>query len=625
MFKESCITVVVHLKYLFNKILSTGQYPDKWCEAILTPIHKKGSINDENNYRGIALLCIMSKIFTKVINNRLTKWAQDENKMYEEQGGFLKGKSTVDQIFVLYAMASNYLTKSKGRFYCVFVDFSKAFDTVPHSHLFYKLIKDGLHGKTLKVLQNMYSKLKTCVQSNDGLTELFDCSVGTRQGCMLSPFLFIFYLNELIEMCKENLCQGIYISEDAPNICMLLYADDLANCGDTVGRVQHQLNVLADFCYKWGLSANLQKTQVMIFRNGGIIKKKEKFYLNGVKIEPTTYYKYLGLLFSSSLKWTKARQTLATQAQRGMVILNKMLNKCGHVPASVAFTMFDKMIVPILTYAAEIWGFEYSKEIEQVHHKFCKRVLGVSNQTCNIAALGELGRYPLYCIYVKKCLKFWLKLIKMDNTRYPKACYNMLLNLDENGRTNWVTHVKNVLCQNGFGYVWHAQEVGCEESFILKFVQRIKDCKFQEWVSEINDKEKLRTYKLFKSLLDPEKYLQIIQVRKHAIALARFRTSSHTLEIEMGRRSQTPSDLRYCKLCKRAKNINLVENEYHVVMSCSSYNKLRFNLLPIKYCKHPSIENFILLMKDENPEIISSLALFIYKMFSERAHLLSLL
>ena len=92
-------------------------------------------------------------------------------------------------------------------------------------------------------------------------SDFFNCSVGTRQGCMISPFLFIFYLNELVRTCAE--LPAIYINEDHKNLNMLLYADDLVIIGDQVGRVQKLLDALELFCKKWGLSVNMNKTKAI--------------------------------------------------------------------------------------------------------------------------------------------------------------------------------------------------------------------------------------------------------------------------------------------------------------------------------------------------------------------------
>ena len=146
---------------LFNKLIETGVYPDEWCSAIIFPIHKKGDVNIPDNYRGISLISCVSKVFTNILNNRLVSWADVNEKMYDVQAGFRKGKSTIDHIFVLQSLIDKYLSKEKGRFYSVFVDFSKAFDSVPHRHLFYSLLNEDLHGRVVNLLRDMYSKLRS--------------------------------------------------------------------------------------------------------------------------------------------------------------------------------------------------------------------------------------------------------------------------------------------------------------------------------------------------------------------------------------------------------------------------------------------------------------------------------
>ena len=89
---------------------------------------------------------------------------------------------------------------------------------------------------------------------------------------------------------------------------MLLFADDLVNCADTVGKLQIMIKKLDEFCIKWGLRVNLEKTKVMLFRNEGMIRKNEKWFLNGVELKLCTYYKYLGLTMSNCLCWGKQQK-----------------------------------------------------------------------------------------------------------------------------------------------------------------------------------------------------------------------------------------------------------------------------------------------------------------------------
>ena len=167
----------------------------------------------------ISLLCTVSKIFTKILNNRLLTWAEENNKLDEGQSAYRKGRSTIDNLFTLNALGQKYLSRRGGRLYCVFVDFSRAFDSIPHAHLWYRLINIGIHGKTLRVLRSMYSKLKLkCVKTNSGLTELFECLLGTRQGCMISPLLFILYIDELVNMLAACGTPGIFVNDSVSSL-----------------------------------------------------------------------------------------------------------------------------------------------------------------------------------------------------------------------------------------------------------------------------------------------------------------------------------------------------------------------------------------------------------------------
>ena len=206
--KNSKLIVVPYLYKLFNKMLEHKFFPELWSQALIVPIHKKGSAHEPNNYRGISLLSCLGKIFTKIMNKRLVRWSENNDKFYDVQGGFMKGKSTIDQIFIFQSVISKYLSKKKGRFYSVFVDFTKAFDSIPHLKLYYSLLKGGIHGRLINILRDMYSKLVSCVKAVDGtISESFKCLVGTRQGCVVSPFLFIFYLNEFISQVETNNCR----------------------------------------------------------------------------------------------------------------------------------------------------------------------------------------------------------------------------------------------------------------------------------------------------------------------------------------------------------------------------------------------------------------------------------
>ena len=100
------------------------------------------------------------------------------------------------------------------------------------------------------------------------------------------------------------------------------------------------------------------------------------------------------------------------------------------------------MVLPILLYGSEIWGHSDCEAVQRVHLQFCKRLLEVGSTTSDAAVLGELGRSPVALHYKMRCIKYWLKLLKLPDQRLLKACDKMLTNLDENGRKTWANDVK---------------------------------------------------------------------------------------------------------------------------------------------------------------------------------------
>ena len=140
---------------LFNIILNTGIVPDTWTVGIIHSIYKnKGDSKDPSNYRPISLISCFSKVFTSIINNRLTSYADQVHLISESQSGFRKMHSTTDNIFILHSLVNLYPTKKK-RLFCTFVDFSKAFDQVNRSFLWVKMLKSNISGNCFNMIKNM--------------------------------------------------------------------------------------------------------------------------------------------------------------------------------------------------------------------------------------------------------------------------------------------------------------------------------------------------------------------------------------------------------------------------------------------------------------------------------------
>ena len=150
----------------------------------------KGDSRDPNNYRDITLLSCMGKLFTSILNDRLTQYSDSMNIISETQAGFRQDYSTLDHIFLLKCIIA--IFKWKKKLFCLFIDYKKALDLVWREGLWSKLVKETINGKMFNIIRNMYSNIKSCVLLNQNMSDTFLCNIGVRQEENLSPLLFFF-------------------------------------------------------------------------------------------------------------------------------------------------------------------------------------------------------------------------------------------------------------------------------------------------------------------------------------------------------------------------------------------------------------------------------------------------
>lgn len=183
---------------------------------------------------------------------------------------------------ILKSLIDKYVKKTsknkKRKLFTCFVDFSKAFGTIPRDRLLEKISRIGIGGKFLSILSTMYSNDKSAVKVGDNVSQYFTCYKGVKQGCMLSPTLFNIYLHEL-PRALENPEAELTEINSIP-VRGLLYADDLVLIAQTQKGLQHQLNQLNNFAINSKLTVNLDKTKIMIFNYNGKRLANHKFFLN---------------------------------------------------------------------------------------------------------------------------------------------------------------------------------------------------------------------------------------------------------------------------------------------------------------------------------------------------------
>jgi hypothetical protein len=573
MLKCSLNIVVPFLTKLFRKLFNDGIFPDEWSKAIIVPIFKKGDIHNVDNYRGISLLSVVSKCYTKLLNRRLCSWLRNHNVISECQSGFRKNYSTTDQIYNLYSIVQRTISEKGRKLFVAFVDFRKAFDSVRHDKLLECLKEKGVSRKFFVAIKSMYSSMLSCVKINDEYSDLFDCPIGVRQGCILSPTLFSVFINKIAEQMSLHGRHGVQLLPGLMELFILLFADDIALISTSPIGLQNQLNVLQTCCDEMKLMVNTDKTKIMVFRRGGRLAKGMCWYFAKQKIEIVNRYCYLGFVFTPKLSEAIGVRNLAKKGKKALICVLRVLWRYREMSHETFFKIFDMKVKPILLYASEVWGLKRLDSIEKVHLLACKQFLGVPIMTPNKMVYGDLGRYPLFIDSYINTIKYWFRIISMTHDRMPNQSYHMLYAKDQRGGYNWVTNVRHILNQTGFGIVWIQQSVGSVSMFLKMFKTRLIDMYKQEWFGAIHSSERHAEYGSFKSLIEKEKYINLSIDACFRFALAKLRFGMLPLNNNLFRFSNRPE----CKMCPVCHTTQ--EDEKHFVKICPLYNDLRSKFL----------------------------------------------
>lgn len=474
-----------------------------------------------------------------------------------------------------------------------------------------------MDGKLLKLIRSMYESIKCCVKHLNNLSDFFDSEMGLLQGEIMSPILFLFFLNDIELSFQENLLGGITL--DQLSIYLLLFADDAVIMSETAEGLQVSLNQLEKYCDKWNLTVNVDKTKIVVFKKGGFRNRAIRFYYAGSEIEIVNQFNYLGMVLSSGGSFMNATNTFSSKAIRAM---NSLFVNIKHmeVPIKIMFNLFDTLVTPVLSYACEIWGFSRAENCERVHRKFCKWILKVKVNTNNYALYGETGRFPLYIERYIKIIKYWFKISDENNTNcITKAVYiKLVADFESNiNCKNWVSQVKSLLERSGFLEVWQYRTSVNVSSFIPLLRQRLRDLYINEWREGVSLHSSLSLYREFKQYFELASYLEKIVNPKFRKALSKLRLSSHNLNIEEGRYRNIGRNERYCTFCNKRD----LEDEYHFILICPAYNEIRNKYIKQYYVKRPSMFKFIELLQSNNVNILKNLARFTLQAFEIRTSL----
>ena len=344
------------LATLFNLSFTTGSFPDILKIANTIPIFKKGSKLLVSNYRPISLLSNINKILEKLMYDRLYKFLTQHNILYDLQFGFRSRHSTNHALINILEEINKSLD-DKMSVCGLFVDFQKAFDTVNHSVLLDKLTTYGIRGPALDWLKTYLLHRTQFVSIQGHKSDTLPQPHGVPQGSVLGPLLFLIYINDLNRAIKYS---RVYHFADDTN---------LLNISNSPKQMQKRVNIDLKLLYRWLLankiSLNCSKTELIIFprRGGNPTNFQFRIRLNGHRIFPSEYIKYLGVYLDCNLSGKYHCTILHPKLSRACGMLSKARH---YIPEKELISLYYAIFSSHLTYGCQIWSQNPSPQLNKI-------------------------------------------------------------------------------------------------------------------------------------------------------------------------------------------------------------------------------------------------------------------
>ena len=363
------------------------------------------------------------------------------------------------------------------------------------------------------------------------------------------------------------------------------------------------------------LDVNASKTKVVIFSRGKVRNFRD-FVFNGEVLEVVDEFTYLGVVFNYKNNFKKAQNKQVSQAKKAMYSL-MIKSKKLRLPIDIQLDLFNRLVVPILLYGSEVWGYENLTQIEGLHNQYCKQLLRLRKNTMNHMALGELGRLELSRLVKERMINYWYRSITGKEIKLSTIVCNILklLNDQDIYSSPWIKFIHTTLNELGMSNIW--DDYGQLNKLWLKSAikLRLNDTYFQKWQNKINDSTVCLNYRIIKNDIKLERYLIKLPFSLR-LSLTRFRCANHRLPIVTGRYAGIERDNRVCNFC----DTNKIGDEFHYLFECPKLKADRLKFIKPYYRIRPNALKMMQLFNSENSKELINLAKFCRKIMSLHVH-----